>query len=199
MRKLVVHMQVTLDTRISTSTGDFWEPLLFGDAETAYVNEAFRSADTWAMSRKVYDFVVPFWQEVAAGTAPADADAISPPQREFAELLAGLTKIVFSTTAVDDPTTRRMVIAGDLGDQLADLKQRPGRDIVLSAGPRTLGPLADQPGLVDEYLLVIHPAVLTAGPRLFEHLTVDLALDLVHAEVFEAGAIIARYAARWQP
>lgn len=62
---------------------------------------------------------------------------------------------------------------------------------MLSAGPETLGPLASSPGLVDEYLLVVHPAVLAAGPRLFDHLTHDLALDLIHAEVFDAGAIIA--------
>lgn len=49
------------------------------------------------------------------------------------------------------------------------------------------------PGLIDEYLLVLHPAVLAAGPRLFDHIATDLALSLVHAEVFDDGAIIARY------
>jgi len=188
-------MQVTLDGRISNNAGYFWEPLPFGDLETSYVNDAFRSADTWAMSRTVYQFVVPFWEEVAAGAVPEGSDPVTPPQREFADLLVGLTKVVFSTTLTDDPGTRRVVVSGDLGAQLAELKQQPGRDIVLSAGPRTLGPLADQPGLIDEYLLVVHPAVLASGPRLFDRLTRDLALELVHAEVFEAGAVIARYAA----
>jgi dihydrofolate reductase len=196
MRKLVVHMQVTLDGRISNNAGYFWEPLPFGDLETSYVNDAFRSADTWAMSRKLYQFVVPYWEQVAAGNPPEEGGPITPPRQEFAELLTGLTKIVFSTTLTDNPATRRVVISDDIGAQLAAMKQQPGQDIVLSAGPRTLGPLADQPGLVDEYLLVTHPAVLAAGPRLFEHLTHDLALDLVHAEVFEAGAVIARYAVR---
>ena len=67
---------------------------------------------------------------------------------------------------------------------------------MLSAGPETLGGLASRPDLIDEYLLVVHPAVLAAGPRLFDHLTRDLALDLVHAEVFDAGAVIARYEVR---
>lgn len=105
---------------------------------------------------------------------------------------------MFSTTIADDTATRRVVISGDIATQLAAMKQQPGHDIVLSAGPRTLGPLADSAGLVDEYLVVAHPAVLAAGPRLFDHLTRDLALDLVHAEVFNAGAIIARYAVREQ-
>ena len=126
MRKVVVHMQVTLDGRISNDAGFFWEPLPFGDRETSFVND-------------------------------------------------------------------------DIGAQLAEMKRSAGRDIVLSAGPETLGPLADRPGLIDQYLLVIHPAVLAAGPRLFDELTRDLALDLVHAEVFDAGAIIARYSVRDHP
>lgn len=89
MRKLIVHMQVTLDGRISNSAGYFWEPLPFGDPETSYVNDAFRSADTWAMSRAVYEFVVPYWEQVAAGNPPEAGGPITPPRQEFAELLTG--------------------------------------------------------------------------------------------------------------
>lgn len=36
------------------------------------------------------------------------------------------------------------------GSRLLDFKRRAGKDIMLSAGPKTLGPLASTPGLVDE-------------------------------------------------
>ncbi len=49
------------------------------------------------------------------------------------------------------------------------------------------------PGLIDEYLLVIHPAVLASGPRLFDHLTRDLGFTLASARVFDGGAAIMRY------
>lgn len=196
MRKIVVHMQTTLDGRISNAGGLFWEPFPFGDPEMTFVNQAFKSADTWAMSRSLYQFVVPYWEQVAAGNPPAIGGPVTPARQEFADLLVGLTKVVFSTTIEDDPKLRRVVIAGDISSQLAELKQQPGQDIILSAGPSTLGPLASTPGLVDEYLLVVHPAVLTAGPRLFDHLDQNLALDLVRADVFDAGAVIARYAVK---
>lgn len=196
MRKIVVHMQTTLDGRISNADGLFWEPFPFGDPEMTLVNQAFTSADTWAMSRSLYQFVVPYWEQVAAGNPPAIGGPVTPARQEFADLLVGLTKVVFSTTIEDDPKLRRVVIAGDISSQLAELKQQPGQDIILSAGPSTLGPLASTPGLVDEYLLVGHPAVLTAGPRLFDHLDQNLALDLVRADVFDAGAVIARYAVK---
>ena len=50
MRKLTVLMQTTLDGRISTADGLFWQPFAWGEEETAYVNQAFARADTWAMA-----------------------------------------------------------------------------------------------------------------------------------------------------
>lgn len=194
MRKLVVHMQVTLDGRISKPDGGFWEPFPWGDEETAYVNQMFAAADTWAMSGRMYEFVVPYWEQVAAGTALDIGVPDSPARSEFADLLTGLTKVVFSRRLEDDPDTRRVVRSGDLAAHLRDLKAADGKDIILSAGPATLGPIASEPRLIDEYLLVIHPAVLTAGPRLFDHLSTDLALRLVDAKIFDGGAEVMRYA-----
>src|SRR5215203_1466477 len=98
-----------------------------------------------------------------------------------------MTKVVFSNTM--EPSDGRVVLRGDLASQLAKLKQQDGADIILGCGPVTLGPLASTPGLVDEYLIAVHPAVIT-GPRMFDYLTRDLALELVHAEVFDAGSVV---------
>jgi dihydrofolate reductase len=195
MRKIIVHMQTTLDGRISNQDGLFWEPFPFGDAEMAFVNSAFKDCDTWAMSRRLYEFVVPYWEQVAAGEAPAAAGPVTPARADFAAILSDLTKVVFSRTIGPDDSRRRVVISGDIGRQLLRLKEQPGKDIALSCGPRTLGELSRTPGLIDEYLLVLHPAVITAGPRMFDGVEHDLALSLAHAQVFDAGAIIARYRA----
>lgn len=194
MRKLIVHMQTTLDGRISRPDGFFWDPFPWGDEETAHVNQMFAGADTWVMSRKLYEFVVPYWEQVAAGTAPDIGVADSAARDEFAEILAGLNKVVLSTTLEDDPATKRTVLSGDAVEHLRALKQQDGADIIASFGPRTLGPLASEPHLIDEYLIVIHPAVLTAGPRMFEHTTRDLRLHLMESRVFDAGAAVMRYA-----
>lgn len=59
----------------------------------------------------------------------------------------------------------QMFAAGGLVAHLRELADQNGADIIASFGPDTLAPVASEPGLVDEYLLVIHIAVLTAGPR----------------------------------
>jgi hypothetical protein len=57
------------------------------------------------------------------------------------------------------------VIGGDLTEALTALKNEDGdADILLACGPTTLGPLASAPGLVDDYVIAVHPAVLPGRP-----------------------------------
>jgi dihydrofolate reductase len=193
MRKVIVVMQTTLDGRISKPDGSFWQPFAWGEEETAYVNETYAHADTWVMSRKLYEFVVPYWEQVAAGTT-SDTDVLeSPASLEFARILGTMRKLVLSHSLADDPDTRREVRSGDAVAILEKLKQQDGADVIAAFGPETLGPLADVPGLIDEYLLVIHPAVIASGPRLFDQIRHDLGLTLTSARIFDSGAAIMRY------
>jgi dihydrofolate reductase len=155
----------------------------------AWANGRFAQADTWVMSRPVYEAVVPWWDQVARGELPEDLPAVPPAYAEFAAILAGMRKIAISRSLPPGPD----VMAGDVATQLVALKAEPGRDIVVAGGPATLGPLLDRPGLVDELFLVVHPAVLTAGPRLFDGLTRDLALELRDVTRFDGGAVALRH------
>ncbi|MGI8798425.1 MAG: dihydrofolate reductase family protein [Pseudonocardia sp.] len=195
MRKIVVMMQTTLNNRIANADGEFWEPFPWGEQEMAYLNQDFRDADTWALSRVLYEAIVPWWDTVARGEVPDDAPLISAADREFAQLQKDMTKVVFSTTL--EPNEDRTVVSGDLATELAALKEQDGTKIILSCGPATLGPIADTRGLVDEYLLAVHPAVITAGPRLFDGLSTDLALELAESKVFDGGAVVLRYRTVW--
>jgi dihydrofolate reductase len=202
VRKIVFHIQTTLDNRISDATGELWEPFPWGEAETAQLNEHFKRADTWVLARKLYEAIVPWWETVAAAaTAPGGA-ALSAADHEFAALQHGLKKVVFSRTL--QPADDRIVVSGDLAAELAAMKGQEGKDILLTCGPETLAPLAGTPGLIDEYLLAISPAVLADGPRVFEGLSADIGLELAEAKVFDGGCLLLRYrvleaAARQRP
>jgi dihydrofolate reductase len=102
-----------------------------------------------------------------------------------------MTKVVFSRTLL--PADDRVVISGDIAGELAAFKRRPGKTILLSCGPATLAPLAGTPGLIDEYLIGVHPAAIGAGPQLFDGLPTDLNLRLLQAKVFNAGCVLLRY------
>jgi dihydrofolate reductase len=191
VRRLVVHMHTTLNNRVANADGGFWEPFAWDEDAMAYLTGFFRTADTWALSRTLYEAIVPWWETVARGEVPDDAPAVTAADREFAGHLSTMTKVVFSRTLA--PSGDRVVLSGDLAEQLAALKQRPGKAIILSCGPATLAALASAPGLVDEYLIAVHPAATSAGPRLFDGLTTDLGLRLLDAEVFDGGCVVLRY------
>lgn len=189
MRKLIYNAQTTLNNHIANQDGTSWEPFPWGDTEQAFANRFYAGIDTWVLSRKVFEVIVPWWTTVAEGRVPQDAPAVSAVDREFAALLAANRKIAISRTM--RPADDREVISGDLARELQRLKDEPGKDILLGAGPGTLSPLLRVPGLIDELLLVLHPAVLSSGPRLFDEN--DLTLRLIEATPFEEGAIVVRY------
>ena len=140
MRTLVVHMQTTLNNRIANADGVFWEPFPWGEEEMAWLNQRFRAADTWALGRRTYEAIVPWWDQVAAGEVPDDAPEITAADREFAALLKAMTKVVFSRTL--ESTGDRVVVGGDIAGELAALKRarRQGHPAVLRPGdPRAPG------------------------------------------------------------
>lgn len=189
MRKVIFNAQTTLNNRIADGDGQFWQPFPWGDTEQAFTNAVYRGVDTWVMTRKVFEVIVPWWSLVAAGEIPDDVPAVSDVDLEFARILAGTEKIAISRTMTPDADQR--VFSGDIAAQLQALKNEPGSDIILGAGPGTLAPLLTVPGLIDEFLLVIHPATISSGPRLFDD--ADLKLRLIEATPFQAGAIVVRY------
>ena len=129
---IVVHMQTTLDNRIATADGTFWEPFSWGEQEQALVNDCYRTAGTWAMSRVLYDAIAPLVGEGRRRGNPTDVDSLGPADLEFAGLLEGMRKVVFT----NDPDFRRAaVLRGDLAPQLAALRDGGDGDVILLRRP----------------------------------------------------------------
>ena len=194
MRRLIYHLQTTFDHRISTASGEFWEPFPLGDVETDYLTERFALADTWVFGRNMYEAIVPWWTEVAVKGAPPEGGTASAADLAFASVIHGLRKVVISSSL--PANDERDVLSGDVAARLAELKEQDGKDIVLSCGPGTLAPLANTPGLIDEYFLSLSPVVLSAGPKVFDGLERDLALETDQIKVFAGGLVMVHYRVR---
>jgi len=113
VRRIVVVMQTTLNNRIGSSEfGVFWEPFPWGEPEQAWINEVFRRADTWAMSRRMFEAIVPWWEEIAAGRSPDDAVELHPADFDFAMIQHGLGNLYAIGNPPDyEPTPDRTVAA----------------------------------------------------------------------------------------
>jgi len=80
------------------------------------------------------------------------------------------------------------LLSGDLVEEIARLKEQPGKDILAHGGATFAQSLA-KAGLVDEYRLLTHPVVLGTGLPLFSAISKPIDLKLVSTTVFNTGTI----------
>ena len=132
--------------------------------------------------RRTYEQFASFWPH-----QPADAP--------FAGVLNDAQKYVASRTLAEPlPWQNSTLLAGDAADVVAALREEPGKDlVVLGSGELVRSLLAR--GLVDRFVLPIHPLVLGTGRRLFGHGDggAFAALTLVDSVTTTTGVIIATY------
>lgn len=108
-------------------------------------------SDAMLMGRRTYEWF--------AGRWPSRTGAL-------ADRLNGLPKFVVSSTLRDPAWNNTTVLGGDLLAEVADLKRRIDRDILVTASARIVRTLLEH-DLVDELRLKVFPLVLGAGDRLF--------------------------------
>jgi dihydrofolate reductase len=118
------------------------------------------------------------------------------PQREgdpISALLNERQKYVVSTTLHEPlPWVNSTLLQGDVAAAVARLKEDPGDDLAVLGSGELVRSLMRH-GLVDEYVLTIHPLILGTGRRLFAGDGPSIALRLVETKPTTTGVIIAVY------
>ncbi|HEX6447307.1 MAG TPA: dihydrofolate reductase family protein [Streptosporangiales bacterium] len=111
----------------------------------------------------------------------------------YSPVLDNGEKYVVSRTLPDPLPWRNSVrVDGDVPRAVARLKEGPGGDIAV-LGSGELHHTLRAHGLVDEYVLVIHPLVLGTGRRLFPDGGTYGALRLVDSVATTTGVVIGTY------
>ena len=113
----------------------------------------------------------------------------------FTERLNNTTKYVASSTLTEPlPWQNSVLLSGDVPAAVRRLKAQGTNLSVLGSGAliRSLLPH----GLIDEWLLMIHPVVLGSGARMFADDGAYQALTLTDSLTTTTGVIIATYRSR---
>jgi len=111
----------------------------------------------------------------------------------FTQVLDDAPKYVASRTLREPlPWRNSTLLRGEAADAVTELKREHGKDIVV-LGSGDLVQSLRRHGLVDEYLLMIHPLLLGSGRRLFPDPGARGGLALVQSKVTTTGVVIATY------
>jgi dihydrofolate reductase len=111
----------------------------------------------------------------------------------FTPVLNNTLKYVASRTLEEPlPWMNSKLLAGSAEEQVAALREQPGKDIVILGSGVLLQSLLRH-NLIDELMLTIHPIILGAGRRLFSESGAPATLRLVDSKTTSKGVILATY------
>lgn len=162
MRKLIAGMQSSVDGRIEGPDG-------FADwVETWADNYGLMpQVDACLLGAKMFVGYEQYWSAVLNEPnkpLPVTNRLPTRAELEWARFAQETPHYVLSSTSTSTHWPKASFIRSVA--EVADLKRRPGKDIYLVGGARTLASLIDA-GLVDELRLHVHPLIVGEGKSLF--------------------------------
>lgn len=116
-------------------------------------------------------------------------------QSPTGELMNALPKVVFSSTLTHLDWSNARTSDRPVEEEIPELKQQPGKDIVVFGGASFARSLAAH-GLIDEYRINVHPVAIGDGLPLLHGLQEPLRLELVASTVWADGPITQTYIPR---
>lgn len=181
MRPLKYSINITLDGCCDHRAGIPDEEL------HRHHRENIAQADAMLLGRVTYEMMESAWR------LPAALQVMPEWTHPFARTIDAAKKYVVSSK-LERVDWNSELVRGDLTTAVQELKNAPGRGIVL--GGVTLPLALAELGLIDEYEFVVQPRVAGRGPTIFAGLSKIVDLKLISHREYASGAIALRYEPR---
>ncbi|MGK5532766.1 dihydrofolate reductase family protein [Streptomyces sp. URMC 129] len=157
MSKLIVSEFVTLDGVMEAPGGEpthphtGWVMDYQGPEQVRYKLGEVLEAETLLIGRVTYESFAGAWPTYTG---------------EFADRMNGMPKVVVSGTLTDPAWHNTTVLAGDVAEGVAGLKERAGGPVLVQGSGTLVHALLDH-DLVDELRLMVFPVSIGSGLRVF--------------------------------
>jgi dihydrofolate reductase len=150
---------------------------VWGEELERFSTEQLQSCSALVFGRVTYEGMASYWKAETG---------------EIADFMNSLPKIVCSNTLTHADWANTTILSGDIGREIAALKQRSDKDLFIF-GSSDLSSALMQHGLIDEYRICLAPVVLGAGTPLFKPQPERLMMKLLEARPLKTGGVILRY------
>ncbi len=185
MRKLVVFMHVSLDGFVAGPNGEMdW--INVDDAIFDYAGQRTDNADTALYGRVTYEMMQGYWPTAGRHPGATRHDI------QHAEWYNSVEKIVLSRSMEGQQPDKTRIISDRVAEQISEIKQQPGRDILIFGSPTAVHSLVKE-RLVDDFWLLVNPVVLGHGIPMFKDTGDRLRLQLEASHAFSSGVVCLHY------
>lgn len=186
MGKLIYSMLISLDGYTEDDHGRFGWGAPQDEEVHSYITALASSVGTYLYGRRMYETMV-YWE--TAHTIPDQPQFVL----EWARQWRAADKVVYSRTLAGQRSARTRIERKFDPDAVRRLKADAKHDITVD-GPE-LAAQAIRAGLVDEFQMIVCPAIVGGGKRFFPD-GVRLDLELLEERRFDSGVVILRYGVR---
>lgn len=181
MRKIIVSMHVSLDGFVAGLEGEMdW--IKVDEEMFDFVKRFTDKADVALYGRKTWEMMDSYWP--MAGEAPN----ASKHDKEHSLWYNSVDKVVVSNTMIGQEKEKTIFVGGDVIQQLEELKNKDGKDILIFGSPSVVRTLMEK-NLIDDYWLFVNPVILGQGIPMYAKL--DKRIELKHQTTkdFSSGVV----------
>lgn len=178
-------MHTSLDGFVAGLNGEMdWIHL--DDSLFDFVATMTDNADAALYGRVTYEMMQSYWPTAGEKINATKHDI------EHATWYNKVSKIVLSKTMDDSGLSNTQVISDQLSDNINELKQKEGKNILIFGSPSASQSLLNQ-DLIDEFWLFVNPVLLGQGIPLFKNITETTQLKFIENKIFACGVIALHY------
>ena len=184
-RKIISFMHISLDGFVAGLNGELdWVKV---DEEMFdHVGKRINEGDTALYGRVTYQMMENYWPTAADNPNATKHDI------EHSAWYKKVHKVVLSKTMKGADLTNTKIIGDDLSDNIKEIKQQAGNDILLFGSPTATHSLS-QLNLIDGYWLFVNPIILGRGIPLFVDIKDKIKLNLLTTRRFTSGVTELNY------
>ena len=184
MRKVFLYMTMTCDGFFAGPHGELdWMSQTPDQELTDDIVAFFQGIDSGFIGYPTASGMIPYWLNVA------QTPSASKEERAIAGAVNNLHPFIVSRQEenIEWENAELLVVKSDneLVEAVKKIKQQPGKNLGVPGGIRTAQTFV-RLGLIDEYVLVVHPVAIGNGQRVFAD---RVNLELVSAKTYKSGVM----------